>query len=58
VMIPQPETALAAGDEIVALARVESEAALHDAVLGGADGTPPEVPAAAADEPERADGTA
>ena len=37
VMIPQPETALAAGDEIVALARVESEAALRDAVLGGTD---------------------
>ena len=35
VMIPQPETALAAGDEIVALARVESEAALRDAVVGG-----------------------
>ena len=34
-MIPQPETALAAGDEIVALARVESEAALRDAVVGG-----------------------
>jgi trk system potassium uptake protein TrkA len=37
VMIPQPETALAAGDEIVALARVESEAALRDAVMGVAE---------------------
>jgi len=34
VMIPQPETALAAGDEIVALSSVESERALRDTVMG------------------------
>jgi hypothetical protein len=33
-MIPQPETALAAGDEIVALASVDSERALRDTVMG------------------------
>ena len=43
-MIPQPETTLAAGDEIVALSSVESEAALRDAVMGtgeAADEDPP-----------------
>jgi trk system potassium uptake protein TrkA len=43
VMIPQPETALAAGDEIVALSSVDSEAALRDTVMGtdaGAPGAP------------------
>ncbi|HEX6330462.1 MAG TPA: TrkA family potassium uptake protein [Actinomycetota bacterium] len=34
VMIPQPETVLAAGDEIIALAIPESEAALRSAVVG------------------------
>ena len=34
VMIPQPETALAAGDEIVALSSVDSERALRDTVMG------------------------
>jgi trk system potassium uptake protein TrkA len=34
VMIPQPETTLAAGDEIVALSSVDSEAALRDTVMG------------------------
>jgi hypothetical protein len=33
-MIPQPETTLAAGDEIVALSSVDSEAALRDSVMG------------------------
>ncbi len=36
VMIPQPETALAAGDEIVALSSVDSERALRDSVMGTA----------------------
>jgi trk system potassium uptake protein len=36
VTIPQPETALAAGDEIVALSSNESEPALRDAVFGTA----------------------
>jgi trk system potassium uptake protein TrkA len=34
VMIPQPETALAGGDEIVALSSVASESALRDTVIG------------------------
>jgi trk system potassium uptake protein TrkA len=34
VTIPQPETTLAAGDEIVALASNESEGALRDSVMG------------------------
>jgi trk system potassium uptake protein TrkA len=51
VMIPQPETALAAGDEIVALARVESEAALRDAVMGGAEPTTGDGASTPADEP-------
>jgi hypothetical protein len=39
-MIPQPETALAAGDEIVALSSVDSERALRDTVMGsGPDDT-------------------
>ena len=38
VMIPQPETALAAGDEIVALASVDSERALRDTVMGTTGG--------------------
>jgi trk system potassium uptake protein TrkA len=41
VTIPQPETTLAANDEIVALASNASEAALHDAVLG--TGSPDEL---------------
>jgi trk system potassium uptake protein TrkA len=40
VMIPQPETALAAGDEIVALSSVDSEAALRDTVMGTGAGAP------------------
>jgi hypothetical protein len=39
-MIPQPETALAAGDEIVALSSVDSEAALRDTVMGTGSGAP------------------
>jgi trk system potassium uptake protein TrkA len=34
VVIPQPETVLAAGDEMVALAGNESERALRDAIVG------------------------
>jgi hypothetical protein len=34
VMIPQPETQLAAGDEIVALSSAEAEPALRDTVMG------------------------
>ena len=39
VMI-QPETALAAGDEIVALSSVDSEPALRDTVMGTGAGAP------------------
>jgi trk system potassium uptake protein TrkA len=42
VMIPQPETALAAGDEVVALSSVDSEAALRDTVMGTGEGAPEE----------------
>jgi trk system potassium uptake protein TrkA len=42
VVIPQPETVLAAGDEIVALANPEAERALRDAVVG--EGMPGGVP--------------
>jgi trk system potassium uptake protein TrkA len=38
VTIPQPETTLAAGDEIVALASNASEPALRDSVMGSAAG--------------------
>jgi|FLYN01.1.fsa_nt_gi trk system potassium uptake protein TrkA len=42
VVIPQPETVLTPGDEVVALAAPESEAALRMAVVGeGAPGAPP-----------------
>ena len=34
VVIPQPETVLAAGDEVLALASPEAERALRDAVVG------------------------
>jgi hypothetical protein len=34
VVIPQPETVLAAGDEVLALASGEVERALRDAVVG------------------------
>jgi Trk K+ transport system NAD-binding subunit len=44
VLIPQPETALAAGDEIVALSSVDSERSLRDTVMGtaGSGEAPPE----------------
>jgi trk system potassium uptake protein TrkA len=42
VVLPQPETVLAAGDEIVALANPEAERALRDAVVG--EGMPGGVP--------------
>ena len=38
VLIPQPETVLAAGDEILALASSESEHALEEAILGSSTG--------------------
>jgi trk system potassium uptake protein TrkA len=38
VVIPQPETVLAAGDEVLALARPESETSLRVAIVG--EGTP------------------
>ena len=44
VMIPQPETALAAGDEIVALSSVDSEAALRDTVMGTGAGARADTP--------------
>ena len=34
VVIPQPETVLAAGDELVALAAPESELTLREAIVG------------------------
>jgi trk system potassium uptake protein TrkA len=34
VVIPQPESVIAAGDEVVALSAPESEAALRGAILG------------------------
>jgi trk system potassium uptake protein TrkA len=45
VMIPQPETVLAAGDEIVALASVDSERALRDTVMGTTGDAPAGGPA-------------
>jgi trk system potassium uptake protein len=45
VMIPQPETVLAAGDEVVALSSVDSEPPLRDSVMGtgaGSDGQGPD----------------
>ncbi len=42
VMIPQPETALAAGDEVVALSSVDSEAGLRDTVMGTGERAPEE----------------
>jgi trk system potassium uptake protein TrkA len=35
VLIPQPETVLAAGDEVMALSSPQSEAQLREAILGG-----------------------
>jgi len=44
VVIPQPETVFATGDEVVALARAPSESALRSAIVGDAmpGGTPSE----------------
>ena len=42
VVIPQPETVLSAGDEVIALASAPSERALRDAVVGA--GMPGGVP--------------
>lgn len=50
VVIPQPETVLVAGDEVVALAAPESEAALRLAVVG--EGVPGAAP------PDRTEGAA
>jgi trk system potassium uptake protein TrkA len=47
VVIPQPESVLAAGDEIVALASAPSERALRDAVVG--EGSPGGIPGDAID---------
>lgn len=42
VVIPQPETVLAAGDEVVAIASAEAEGALRTAIAGdGPGGVPP-----------------
>jgi trk system potassium uptake protein TrkA len=43
VVIPQPETVLSAGDEVLALANPQSERGLRDAIVGAdqAGGTPP-----------------
>src|SRR2546422_1983682 len=41
VVIPQPETVFAAGDEVVALARPESEGSLRATIVGGDDFGPP-----------------
>jgi len=42
VVIPQPESVLAAGDEVVALATAPSEKALREAIIGAGQpgGTP------------------
>jgi trk system potassium uptake protein len=45
VMIPQPETVLAAGDEVVALSSAESEPALRDSVMGAGEGSDDQAPA-------------
>jgi trk system potassium uptake protein TrkA len=37
VVIPQPETVFADGDEVIALAAPEFEGALRSAILGGHD---------------------
>ncbi len=44
VVIPQPESVLAAGDEVVALSNVESERSLRDAIVGAHNpgGLPPD----------------
>jgi hypothetical protein len=43
VVIPQPETVLAAGDEVLALANALSERGLRDAIVGPMEtgGMPP-----------------
>ena len=43
VVIPQPETVLAIGDEVLALANAESEWGLREAIVGSvAGGMPPD----------------
>jgi trk system potassium uptake protein TrkA len=37
VVIPQPETVIASGDEVLALAVAEAESGLRAAILGSAD---------------------
>jgi trk system potassium uptake protein TrkA len=37
VVIPQPETVIADGDEVIALTGLESEGTLRAAILGGSD---------------------
>jgi trk/ktr system potassium uptake protein len=37
VVIPQPETVIAAGDEVIALAVKDAEGALRSAIMGSAD---------------------
>ena len=44
VVIPQPETVLAAGDEVLALASAQSERSLRDAIVGLSDTSIPEDP--------------
>ncbi len=51
VVIPQPETVLAVGDEVIALASAPSEAALRDAVVGQ------ELPGGVPTDPSDAAGT-
>ena len=57
VVIPQPETQLAAGDEIMAIATGDAEESLRAALMAGApggaapEGRPPESPPATASDP-------
>ena len=51
VVVPQPETVLAVGDEVIALASAPSEAALRDAVVGQ------ELPGGVPTDPSDAAGT-
>ncbi|HEY2803959.1 MAG TPA: TrkA C-terminal domain-containing protein, partial [Actinomycetota bacterium] len=41
VVIPQPETVIARGDEIVALASPDAEAAIRQAIVGDGEGGTP-----------------
>ena len=44
VVIPQPESVLVAGDEVIALASAPSERALRDVIIGDMPGSVPDDP--------------